>query len=454
MKKLTQTIKDIWKTISKVIDKLFVMPITKFIVFIGEKFSKPSKKFESWLSRSNTLLFISLIIAIAIFIVIDKKIDSFSNSSAEVIKAHNISVLYDEDNYVVEGIPDNIDITLIGSKANLYLAKQSPAQEVIIDLWGLGVGTHKVDIKYDQIYKSINYSVNPSVATVIIYEKVANTKKLTVDLLNQDAIDERYIISNVESTADTATVKGASYKVDKVATVKALVDINSLPKIELNKKVTVSSTLRAYDESGQVVDVEISPAKVDVDLMITSPSKEVPIQVIPQGKVVYNMGISSLTVNNSATAYVTLYGPEDVLSTIDYLPVTVDVEGLTSSSTFNVELIKHPGVKAMSMNNVSVRVDLSSDISNIEINDIGISAINHGDYSVEPIGFDRISVKLKGVTEIVEGIKAENINAYVDLTNLGPGEHEVDIVVEGNDPRVEYLPSVLKMKVRIYEKRS
>ena len=274
-------IKSIYSFFSKLIDKIIVVPISKLILIINKKFDTPSRKFENWLSKSNTLLFISLAMAILTFIVIDQRILIYSESSAEVLTDQKVTVLYDEDNYVVEGVPENVDITLIGNKADLYIAKQSPTNEVVVDLWGLKPGTHKVDIKYNQISGGIKYSVNPSVATVIIYEKVAASKTLSVDLLNQDALDERYIIDEITAKEDSVTIKGASYKVDSVATVKALVDIKSLPKIVLGEKITVSAPLVAYDELGNVVDVEISPAKVDVELLIQSPSKEVPIQVIP-----------------------------------------------------------------------------------------------------------------------------------------------------------------------------
>ena len=39
------------------------------------------------------------------FIVIDQKILTYSESSAEVLDIDQVKVLYDEDNYVVEGIP-------------------------------------------------------------------------------------------------------------------------------------------------------------------------------------------------------------------------------------------------------------------------------------------------------------------------------------------------------------
>lgn len=445
--------KNILTSISDFFSKYVVMPISKFVLFIYEKIKNPSKKFENMLSKSNTLLFISLIIAVIIFVTVDQKIESFKDSSAELVEGLNVKVLYDEDNYVVEGIPDSVDLTMIGSKANLYLAKQSPTQEVTIDLWGLKAGTHKVDIKYNQVSNSIKYNVNPSVATVIIREKISATKTLTVDLLNQDVLNETYVVGDLKLSSDTAVIKGANYKVNQVATVKALVDINNLPKFTLGQAITVSSTLKAYDEKGNVVDVEISPAKVDVDLTVTSPSKQVPIQVIPDGKVVYNMGISNLTINDNSNMMVTIYGSSEALSAVDYIPVRINVEGLSESSEFKVELTKPVDIKSMSVNSVTVRVELSNDISNSEINNVGISAENLGSgYGVTPIDIDTITVKVKGVTSVIEGIDETDINAYVDLKGLGEGVHDVDIYVTGNDNRVEYTPSVLKMKVRIYKK--
>ena len=453
MKMIKQAFKNIISFFSHLIDRLIVIPISKLILLINKKIEKPGKKLENWLSHTNTLLFISLILAISIFIVIDQRILTYSESSAEVLTIDQVNVSYDEDNYVVEGIPENVDITLIGNKADLYIAKQSPTNEVVIDLWGLKPGTHKVDIKYNQVSGNIRYSVNPSTATVVIYEKVSASKTLTVDLLNQDSLDARYIIDEVNATTDSVVIKGASYKVEKVATVKALVDVKSLPKFELGEKIVVSSPLRAYDEMGNVVDVEISPAKVDVELLIDSPSKEVPIQIIPTGSVVYNMGISNFIINNNKETTVTLYGPANILSTIEYLPVNINVDGLSEDTQFKVNLEKPTGVKHMSIDNVTVDVKLSSDISNVEIENVIINVDNRNEnYGVTPIGFDSVNVKLKGVTDIVKNITSDDIYVYVDLKGLGVGVHEVDIIVTGNDPRVEYMSSVLKMQVELYQK--
>lgn len=453
MKAIVKFLNKILTSFKKIFDKILFIPISKIIYFITSRFDKPGKKIESWLSKTNTLLFISLIIAIVIFVVIDQKKLIYSESSAEVINSKQVNVLYDEDNYVVEGIPESVDITLIGNKVDLYIAKQSPVNEVNMDLWGLKPGTHRVDIKYDKITDGIKYSVNPSVATVIIYEKVSASKTLAIDLLNQDALDQTYIMEDVSSNLDSVVIKGASYKTEQVATVKALVDMKSLPKFELGKSFTVSSTLKAYDEAGNVVDVEISPAKADVNILISSPSKEVPIKVIPKGNVIYNMGISNIAINNNEMTSVKIYGSEDVLAGVEYIPVEIDVNELSESTQYKVELPKPTGVKYMSSDSATIDVTLSSDISNLDIEGVGISQINLGTgYGVTPIDVDSITVKIKGVTSIVEGITSDDITAYVDLDGLGVGTHEVEVKVSGNDSRVEYLSSVLKIKVKIYEK--
>src|SRR5699024_6601711 len=105
MKTIAKIFKNIVSFFSRIIDKLIVMPISKLILMINKKFEKPGKKFENLLSRTNTLLFISLVLAILIFIVIDQRILTYSESSAEVLTIDQVKVEYDEDNYVVEGIP-------------------------------------------------------------------------------------------------------------------------------------------------------------------------------------------------------------------------------------------------------------------------------------------------------------------------------------------------------------
>ena len=449
--KIFRAIRRFFRNIWRIIDKKIIIPTTKLVIAFTDKFDDSGKKVERWLSKSTTLLFISLFLAIIIFIVVDQKMLLFSESSAEVLTDQPVQVIYNEEAYVVEGLPEKVDITLIGSSANLYFAKQSSKQDVVIDLTGLKPGQHKVDIKYDQALPSIKYQVNPSSVTVYIYPKVSETKTLTVDLLNQDSLDSRLVIDRVDITNDKVVIKGADHQLQKVATVKALVDIKNIVKQEVGTSTLKDIPLRAYDDQGNVVDVEIVPAKIDAEIEITSPSKELPIKVIPTGEVSFGQAISSIEMSETK---VTVYGDEEVLENLQFIPVEVDVQGLKEDREYKLELLKPVGVKSMSVNNITIQVSLDKSIDR-EISDIRIETRNLSDnYIVQGVsGSDvQIDVTLKGVESVVNQITADDITAYIDLSGYGVGEHEVDVIVEGNDSKVQYVAKTKKVKIRITRK--
>ena len=451
MKKIIKGIGNFFHAIGMFFDKKIIIPITKLILKITEKFDKSSRKVENWLSKTSTLLFISLIITIITFIVIDQKKLFFSESSAEILKCQPVQVIMNEEAYVVEGLPEEVDITLIGRKADLYFAKQSPSHDVVVDLTGLKPGTHKVNIKYNQALASIDYNVNPSTATVIIYPKISETRTLTYDLLNQDSLDSKLVIDNVSISTDKVVIKGAEYQLKKVATVKALIDINNLVKQEVGVITINDIALKAYDENGNVVDVEIVPEKINADITISSPSKELPIKVIPVGNVAFGKAISSI---NSSETSVTVYGDEETLNSLTYIPVEVDVNDLNSNKQYKMELEKPVGIKYMSVNNITVNVGLDNSTSK-DLAGIDIKYRNLADgYSVQGVSANdtSVTVTLKGVESVIKNITTDDVTAYLDLSGYGEGTHEVDVLVTGDDVKVEYVVKTKKVKVKITKK--
>lgn len=449
--KIIKLFRNFFRNIWKIIDRKIVTPLTKLVVIITDRFSNYSNKFEKWLSRSNTLLFISLFIAVVVFIVVDQKVLLYSENSAEILKSQPVNVTYNEEAYVVEGLPKTVDITLIGRKADLYFAKQSPSHDINVDLTGLKPGTHKVNIKYNQALPSIDYKVNPSVATVIIYPKISETKTLTYDLLNQDSLDPKLIIKDVKMDDDKVVIKGAEHQLKEVATVKALIDVNNLVKQEVGTITLKDVPLKAYDERGNVKDVEIVPNKIDVEVEIASPSKELPIKVIPKGDVSFGLAISSIDINETK---VTVYGNEEALDKLKFIPLTIDVNGLKEKHTYKLELTKPNGVRYMTVNNVTVTVELDK-ATEKEISNVKIEPRNLGEqYIVQGMSADdtMISVTAKGVASVINDIKSSDVTAYLDLKGYEPGVHEVEVQVEGTDPKVQFVSKTKKVKIRIVKK--
>ena len=449
--KLIKSIKRFVNRISNFIDKKIVVPITKLVLLITSKFDTNSRKFENLLSRNNTLLFVSLFLAIVIFIVIDQKIIVFTDNAAEVLKNQPVTAVYNEEAYVVEGLPETVDITLIGSKTDLYIAKQSSSHDVTVDLNGLKPGTHKVSIEYNQNVGKIDYMVNPSTATVIIYQKVSETRTISYDILNQDKLDSKLVIDSVGYSTDKVVIKGAEHQLKNVSSVKALVDINNLVTQNAGTVSLKDVALKAYDNEGNVVDVEMVPSKIDVDVNISSPSKEVPIKVIPNGEVSFGLAIDSIDVNETK---VTVYGDESILDDLKYIPVQIDVSDLKENREYKLELSKPVGVRSMSVNNVTVTVKLSS-VSNKTLDNIGIEPRNLADnLKVQALDASSslVSVTLTGVSSVVDTITADDVIAYIDLDGYVAGTYEVDVQVEGTDVRVQYKSKTKKVKIKIVEK--
>ena len=62
----------IFKRIARFIDKKIIVPITKLVMKVT-KLGGSNRSLETWLSRSNTLLFVSLFLAVLVFFLFDQK---------------------------------------------------------------------------------------------------------------------------------------------------------------------------------------------------------------------------------------------------------------------------------------------------------------------------------------------------------------------------------------------
>lgn len=451
LKNIGRTIAALFRSLFKLIDRYIITPITKFILFLGEKTGKKTGSFERWLTRKNTLIILSLVIALGCYFIVDSKAILLVDSSAEVLYDQKVEATYNREAYVVEGLPETVDVTMIGGTQELYLAKQLASGTVKVDLSNYKEGTHKVSLKYDSTINSVNYKLDPSTVTVIIYPKSSKTVTAEVDILNKSALDSKLSIDNVTIDQDQIIIKGAEYTLEKVSTVKALVDIKNI----INPKAGVTTLsdvkLVAYDDTGNVVDVEMVPNKVTATVSIVSPSKEVPVKIIPKGEVSFGKAISSMT---SSVSKVIVYGDEDVLDELQYIPIEIDVNGLSENKTFDVKLSKPQGVRSISESSASVTISLGTEVVK-EIDDVYIETINlNSNYKASALGENssKITVIVKGTREVIDAIDAANIKAVVDLSEYGEGDHEVDIIVSGDELKATYTPKTTKIKIRITSK--
>lgn len=453
LKKIGKFFAKLFKMLYKVIDTLLVTPISKAVYFIGDKLSNRNGNLDKFLNKPNTLIYVSLICAFAAFFAVDRKVINLVETEAIVLSNQPVVAEYNEEAYVVEGIPETADIVLMGRKSDLYLAEQLGDHKLTFDLTGLSAGTHKVNIKYNNPIKSLDYKVDPSRATIVIYPKVSASRTVTTDILNKDKLGSTLVISSIKLDRDEVIIKSYKEKLEKVASVKALVDVNALNANSAGTYTLENVKLIAYDEKGtEIKDIEIVPGTITATVEISSPSKTVPVKVIPVGEVASGSAISSITSNVNT---VTLYGEEDVLKDISELDVEIDVNGLSKDKTFQETIVKPTGVRSMSDTAVTIKVKMEGETSK-EFKDIPIVFEHLDTTKYKPLAKNasdtKVNVVVKGVKSVLDKLDSEDIKAYVDLSDLEPGTYEVPVMVTGNDLKLTYSSRTTKIEVIIAKK--
>ena len=441
--------KKIFVGIYKIIDKILITPISKLIYRIISRNPNGPGLLDRLLNKPNMIVYLSLILAFITFILIDRKVVVLVETEAVVIPNQTVVAEYNEESFVVEGIPETADIVLMGRKSDLYLAQQLGDHIVSLDLSGLGVGTHKVNLKYTNSISSLTYKLDPSSVTVVIYPIVREFRTVTTDIINTDRLGEKLLVSSVTLDRDEVIIKSYAQKLETVASVKAIVDVNALNATSAGTYTLENVKLVAYDDKGtEIKDVEILPETLTATVVISSPSKTVPIKIVPIGEVASGSAIATI---NSSITKVTVYAEEAVLSTIDSIEVNIDVNGLNADKTYQTSIEKPLGVRSISEKNVTVKVTMEKEASK-EFENIPIELKNLGQ-DLKAFGKSendtKVTVIVKGTSTLLNSLTASDIKAYVDLTDLKEGEWEVGVSVTGNDLKLSYTPKTQKVKIII-----
>ena len=444
----------LFKRIYKFIDKKIIVPISRAVYYFNKKYKKNQGKVDKLLNRPNFLIYLSLIIAVILFLLIDSKVISLVETEAEVITNVPVVVKYNEEAYVVEGVPETVDITITGRKSDIYLAKQLGEYEVVLDLseYSASDKTHKVYFTYSKSINSLTYKLDPSYVQVTIKNKESSVVALSYDLLNINKLDSKLSVKSVSLNKSEVVVKGSDDALARIATVKALIDLEKQDFKEAGTYDIDNIKLIAYDANGtKLNNVEIVPVTTSASIVIDSYSVTVPLSVETTGSLVAGKAIASLLIDGNSTYSITIYGEKQDIDSITSVPVTINVNGLgtETTKTYDVSITKPNGVRDMSDKSVTITATFGDEQQKtIDLNNsIGSKNLAEG-LTVNIISGQNITAQVKGVTSVIEGIDASKVNAYVDLNGLGVGEHEVEVKIDNNNPLVNYVVSST-VKVRI-----
>lgn len=437
------------KNLYKIFDKCVITPISTLVYKVQNKLGKDSK-IEKLLNRPNALLVLSLLFAIVLFYLVDNKAVSLVNNDAKFLTNIPVEVEYNSSAYVIEGIPETVDMTLIGKKGEIYLAEQLGDKKVVVDLTDYQASDSPVTVKlsYNKPIDNVEYKIDPSYVTVTIKEKVSENKTVSYDLMNQDDLDSKLSVKSVELSKSDVIVRGSQDTIDSIASIKALIDLKNEDFTKAGTYTIDNLNLVAYGAKGEIINnVEIVATNISAKVELDSYSKRVPVKVQITGELVSGKAISSIMINGTdANSFeTTIYGDEASLESIEYIPVSIDADGQgnNGSKTSKVTFSKPAGVRSISDESVTVVLNFGeAKQKTISIRGIKTSNVPNG-LSANLASVDEMTVEVQviGVESALNEIEEDNsgIYAYVDLTGYTTGSYSVPVQVQGNDSRLQYI---------------
>lgn len=316
------------------------------------------------LLRSNWfVVLISFVFALMLYTIVAapknmQNADSDTRSQMGQEQWENVEVVtyYDDEKYVVSGVPDTVDVTMHGSPTQLFMAKMERNFEVYVDLNELSVGTHTVEFQYRGLPDGMDATIQPSSVTVTIEERISREFSVEIDYLNEDKLPEGYRASKPIVTPRTVTLYGSERQLDQISVVKGEVDLEGE-----TKSVTKSVPIAVYDKEGnELSGFSLNPNVVDVEIPIVEPHKIVPIKINRENRLPEGQRIGSIKTEPET---VIVFGEMAEIENLEFVEISVDLEKLSDEQliTLTVDVPVPEGAEKVEPKQIEIEIELENE---------------------------------------------------------------------------------------------
>ncbi|TKH17192.1 YbbR-like domain-containing protein [Bacillus wiedmannii] len=382
----------------------------------------------------------------------------FANDAKETLTNYAINLKYDEEKYIVSGIPsEGVKVKLEGPKAAVATAKAKKQFDIPVDLRDSEKGTYEVSLKTNGLPDDVKGTVQPSTIKITLHEKARKYVHVDLKLSNEDQMPAGSTLEKSNIKPDTVEVVGTKEEIESISSAKAYIDLKGV-----NKTVTKTAEVTLYNREGKRLNVRTSPSKISVTLNVATQAtvnnteKTVPVTYTKKGSLPEGLAVTNISIEPRE---VTIAGPKDILDNIQSIEGgEVDLSQLTESTTFDTSVLLPKGVTSAKPNQVKVSVGVQKTKQTKTRTIDGISIQKNGlskDVTAQLLSPQdgKISVDISGETSIVDKITAAQITAAINLQNVSPGTKDVSIQVSGPG-NISIEPKQKSAKVTIVKKEN
>ncbi|MFB9759947.1 CdaR family protein [Ectobacillus funiculus] len=400
---------------------------------------------------------IALLLALMLYMVanLDKQPQGTSalplGDAVETIQDVKVEAYYDQDKYVVTGLPQSVDITLEGSNTSILQTKMKEQFEVFTNLHGYESGTYEVALQYNGIPDSLKVKLQPAKVRVTIEPKKTKAFPVEVGYLNKNQMKSGYVAEKATVKPSFIEIAGTEAQLEQVGAVRAYIDLKGV-----NETFTKEAKIVIYDKSGNTLNLQANPSVVNVTVPVATPEKTLPIKITQKGELQKGLTLKNITMDPTE---IKVYGPKEVLDSLEALEdVVVDLSQITDTVTFDAAVAVPKGAISIAPAKVKVTVNVQADKPEPEqrtLDDIPIKVTGLDEDAYELNFLDpsngKVSVDAIGESESIEKLDPSDVQVSVNVENLEPGTHDVAVQISGPD-NITFELKQKNAKVEIVDK--
>ncbi|WP_052339323.1 YbbR-like domain-containing protein [Gorillibacterium massiliense] len=394
---------------------------------------------DKYLKNNNVVKVVALIIGILLWVVVHMESDTPATQSAnaelkeQYYKNVSVTAKFDEEQYTLKSITP-ADVTVqVQWRENTFRKLNVSNMSVEADLTGMTEGTHTVQLRVKGVTGASSSEAIPQTVRVVL-EKI-HTKQVPVVITTTGTPAEGFKAGEPVVKPNRVNVEVPDSLLDQLDSARAEINI-----ADVNSTVTKQVKLVAVDKNGKQLDLQVSPTIVDVEIPITSPFKQMPLQIKLVGEPAPGYAVASY---EQDPAMITVYGPQNVLDAMEfYEGPQIDLTDLTSTMKKKIDVPAKTGVLKVEPAKVEVNVEIVASTTkefDIPIKLIGTNAGYNSQLAADTTSIHAI---LEGAPNVLAALNAEDVQAVVDISNLAPGEHVVPVTIN--------LPMFVKKPTQAY----
>lgn len=398
------------------------------------------KKLMKHLTNNLGLKVLSVFIAVILWMVV------VNYDNPEMTKTYTIPVtvtndrILEERGKVYEVVGQSNTVTIYVKGKRRYLDSLTGA-----DFTATADLSQIIDLN-----ENSNEKLVPINVTARRYEKEINItqKNVNMQIMLEDLSSEQFYIScdtpgtpaegyaigDTSVSPNLIKISGPKSIVSRVSRVAASVNVEGLTGDITDNVVPV-----LYDENGRAIEstqLRLSQEKVSVRVQILG-TKKVPVRCEASGTPAQGYEFRGL---EYAPESVQIKGEPSVLNRIQEILIpgeAISLEGTTSDVENSIDITPYLGEGISLVNPEENKVAVKATIERLEVKNLDIpvkslTVLNPPDenrYDVS-YGDTKVTVSIRGRNEDIAGLTAEQIEASIDLADLGTGNHAVEVNVK------------------------